>query len=205
MLWRHNLQSGCSAVGSASGLGPECREFESLHSDHKNSDTFRYCCFYFCNEKNSNSWYSGTTRRPSGLGYEHDRIPWMIQGVLIGAAVKIVRSEKRAHNFGHRKGHEVRMSGVRVSSLRPNTRNNLFVVPCIFLYWKTIRRDSNDSRRRRTQSNLYVGHRPTSLFTPTNNEFQFFDWDSLFFTHFQVYNYTIRGYFMFLNLCINSV
>ena len=27
--------SGCSAVGSARGLGPWGREFESLHSDHK--------------------------------------------------------------------------------------------------------------------------------------------------------------------------
>ena len=57
------------------------------------------------------------------MGYEHDRIQWMIQGVLIGVAVKIVRSEKQANNFGHRKWHEVRMSGVRVSSLRPNTNN----------------------------------------------------------------------------------
>ena len=28
--------SGCSAVGSASGLGPEGRKFESCHPDNKN-------------------------------------------------------------------------------------------------------------------------------------------------------------------------
>ena len=27
-------ESGCSAVGSARGLGPRCRRFESCHSDH---------------------------------------------------------------------------------------------------------------------------------------------------------------------------
>ena len=48
MLWRHNLQSGCSAVGSASGLGPECREFESLHSDHvKPLKLLGFSGFYF--------------------------------------------------------------------------------------------------------------------------------------------------------------
>ena len=29
--------SRCSAVGSALGLGPRCREFESLHLDHAKS------------------------------------------------------------------------------------------------------------------------------------------------------------------------
>ena len=46
------------------------------------------------------------------MGYEHDRILWMIQGVLIGVAVKIARSEQRASNFGHRKRHVVRMSPI---------------------------------------------------------------------------------------------
>ena len=43
----------------------------------------------------------------------------MKQGVFIGVAVKIVWCEKRAYNFGHRKRHAVRMSGVRIPSLRP--------------------------------------------------------------------------------------
>ena len=30
----HATSSGCSAVGSALGLGPRCRGFESLHLDH---------------------------------------------------------------------------------------------------------------------------------------------------------------------------
>ena len=30
------ILSGCSAVGSALGLGPRCRGFKSLHSDHEN-------------------------------------------------------------------------------------------------------------------------------------------------------------------------
>ena len=31
-------ESGCSAVGSARGLGPRCRRFESCHSDQKSAE-----------------------------------------------------------------------------------------------------------------------------------------------------------------------
>ncbi len=34
---KRNRSSGCSAVGSASGLGPGGRRFESCHPDEKNS------------------------------------------------------------------------------------------------------------------------------------------------------------------------
>ena len=33
-----NIFSGCSAVGSAPGLGPGCRRFKSCHSDQKNKE-----------------------------------------------------------------------------------------------------------------------------------------------------------------------
>ena len=59
--------------------------------------------FIFCNELVSIPDILNTNRRLPALGYEHDRILWMIQGVFIGVAVKIVRSEQRANNFGHRK------------------------------------------------------------------------------------------------------
>ena len=36
-------------------------------------------------------------------GKEHDRRLWRMQKVRVGAAVEIVRSEKRANNFGYRK------------------------------------------------------------------------------------------------------
>ena len=35
LLLIFNLITRCSAVGSAPGLGPGCREFESLHLDQK--------------------------------------------------------------------------------------------------------------------------------------------------------------------------
>ena len=36
-------------------------------------------------------------------GNEHDRALWAMQGVRVGAVVKIVRSEQRANNFGYHK------------------------------------------------------------------------------------------------------
>ena len=39
--------SRCSAVGSAHGLGPWCRRFESYHLDHKKHCTIWYGAFYF--------------------------------------------------------------------------------------------------------------------------------------------------------------
>ena len=33
--------TGCSAAGSARGLGPRCRRFESCHSDQRQNDTIR--------------------------------------------------------------------------------------------------------------------------------------------------------------------
>ena len=41
------LLSRCSAVGSAHGLGPWCRRFESYHLDHKKHYTIWYGAFYF--------------------------------------------------------------------------------------------------------------------------------------------------------------
>ena len=38
--------SGCSAVGSARGLGPRCRRFESCHSDQKKALTLICKCFF---------------------------------------------------------------------------------------------------------------------------------------------------------------
>jgi hypothetical protein len=35
---------------NTTNLGAGCREFEPLHSDHKKSNTFWYCSFYFCIE-----------------------------------------------------------------------------------------------------------------------------------------------------------
>ena len=49
-------ESGCSAVGSARGLGPRCRRFESCHSDQKSAENeylihfrliFAYLGLYF--------------------------------------------------------------------------------------------------------------------------------------------------------------
>ena len=42
--------SRCSAVGSAHGLGPWCRRFESYHLDHKKDLLFRVGRFYFVGE-----------------------------------------------------------------------------------------------------------------------------------------------------------
>ena len=51
--------TGCSAAGSARGLGPRCRRFESCHSDQRQNNTIRspaaarrrpvdrWCCFSF--------------------------------------------------------------------------------------------------------------------------------------------------------------
>ena len=86
--------SGCSAVGSALGLGPRCRGFESLHSDHKKNNTVWYCSFYFCIEIILILQHFNQIKRPLGLGYEHDCRRWRMQGVFIGAAVKIVSDEQ---------------------------------------------------------------------------------------------------------------
>ena len=83
-------------------LGAGCREFEPLHSDHKKSNTFWYYSFYFCSKLFNFFTFCSQSRFPA-LGYKHDRRQWRIQGVLIGVAVKIVRCEQRANNFGHRK------------------------------------------------------------------------------------------------------
>ena len=54
---------GCSAAGSARGLGPRCRRFESCHSDQRQNNTIRspaaarrrpvdrWCCFSFPNRR----------------------------------------------------------------------------------------------------------------------------------------------------------
>ena len=38
--------SGCSAVGSAPGLGPGCRRFKSCHSDQKRKQTLAVCFLF---------------------------------------------------------------------------------------------------------------------------------------------------------------
>ena len=39
IILKRREETGCSAVGSARGLGPWGREFESLHPDQKSNDT----------------------------------------------------------------------------------------------------------------------------------------------------------------------
>ena len=63
--------SGCSAAGSARGLGPRCRRFESCHSDHvgadfaplKNTGFVRACVF--SSERHRSSFPNQT--RSAGL------------------------------------------------------------------------------------------------------------------------------------------
>ena len=45
-------ESGCSAVGSARGLGPRCRRFESCHSDHDNGTAYKSVVPLFIFPKN---------------------------------------------------------------------------------------------------------------------------------------------------------
>ena len=72
--------SGCSAVGSALGLGPRCRGFESLHSDHKDCNAIWHCSLYFCIELILICDILNKIKRPLGLGYTRDRILWMMKG-----------------------------------------------------------------------------------------------------------------------------
>ena len=46
---------------------------------------------------------SPTSLRKERGGKEHDRRRWRMQEVWVGVAVKIVRSEQRANNFGYHK------------------------------------------------------------------------------------------------------
>ncbi len=60
-------------------------------------------------------------------GYEHDRIRWMIQGVFIGVAVKIVSDEQeRPTILGTARGP----LWVQIPSSRPKTRDRLMPISC---------------------------------------------------------------------------
>ena len=129
-MYRLVTATGCSAVGSAPALGAGCREFKSLHSDHKSHNAFRHCGFYFCNERFLIPDILKPNRRLPALGYEHDCVLRTVEGVLIGAAVKILRANVSKEFWAPQEAAEPRMSGVQISSLRPKTRDRQMPISC---------------------------------------------------------------------------
>ena len=76
--------------------------FKSRHLDQKEEVGFCLSLLFHLNEE-LNLLLLLFPNEFGTKGKEHNRRLWRMQGVRVGAAVKIVRSEKRANNFGYRK------------------------------------------------------------------------------------------------------
>ena len=92
---------GVAQLGSAPALGAGCRRFESCHPDQNSMvPTGRRGVFCLCYGMGFNYWLP---KQVPVLGKQSDRCRWQGEGGLVGVAVKIQQSVKRAVNFGHRK------------------------------------------------------------------------------------------------------
>ena len=94
--------------------------FKSRHLDQKKTDSYCYPFSFYLNEE-LNSQALIFPNVFGTWGYEHDRIRWMIQGVFIGVAVKIVSDEQeRPTILGTARGP----LWVQIPSSRPNKVDN---------------------------------------------------------------------------------
>ncbi len=107
----------------------------SLFTPTKNKSKPSGLGLFFIITKDSNPDTLNTNRRLPALGTTRDRVLWTMKGAFCGVAVKIVRREQRANNFGHRKRRQSR--GCReFEPLHSDHKKSNTVRYCSFYFWK---------------------------------------------------------------------